>query len=86
MNADVSTMTDAQKIEAFHHHVQSLYEKYPPGSEDHYLFGSLGLNEMFDAFNATQSCWSVLFVSIVGDVSDSVAVLISGHTQKEDEP
>jgi hypothetical protein len=60
VKADISTMTDAEKIDAFHKHVQGLYKKYPPGSKDHYLFGSLGHgNERFDTFNATQTSWLV---------------------------
>lgn len=57
---DVTAMTDDEKITAFHEYFHKLYEQYPPGSKDHYLFGSLGHgNEKFRTLNATQTSWMV---------------------------
>lgn len=52
--------TDEEKIEAFHQWMARLYDKYPPGSPDHYLMGSKGHgNEEYATMNATQTSWMV---------------------------
>ena len=57
---DAASLTDEEKVEAFHKYFQKLYDQYPPGSPNHYLFGSRGHgNEKFDTFNATQTSWLV---------------------------
>ncbi|KAL3936672.1 MAG: hypothetical protein SGARI_002453 [Bacillariaceae sp.] len=57
---DIFSESDEVQIDAFHKYFHKLYETYPPGRKDHYLFGSLGHgNEAFDTFNATQTSWVV---------------------------
>ena len=52
--------TDEEKIKAFHKWMKKLYEAYPPGSRDQYLFGSKGHgNEEYLTFNSTQTSWLV---------------------------
>jgi hypothetical protein len=65
---DLSSKSVEEQVEAFHGYFHRLYERYPPGSPRHYLFGSLGHgNEVFETFNATQTSWLV-------DASGEIAV------------
>lgn len=64
----LSDLPDEDKIEVFHKWIKRLYDNYPPGNEEHYLFGSRGWgNEDSDLFNATQTSW-------VADDFDAIAV------------
>ena len=57
---DLNSLSDEQKIEEFHTYFSKLYDKYPPGSPNHYLLGSRSHgNDRFDTFNATQTSWLV---------------------------
>jgi hypothetical protein len=57
---DVTSLSDEEKIETFHEWIGELYNAYPPGNPDHYVFGSLGHgNEEFESFNSTQTSWLV---------------------------
>ncbi|KAL7556551.1 hypothetical protein ACA910_007055 [Epithemia clementina (nom. ined.)] len=57
---DLEEFTDEQKINIFHKYLWKLYEAYPPGHPEHYLFGATGLgNEQYKTFNATQTSWLV---------------------------
>lgn len=56
----INSLSDKEKIEAFHKWIDKLYELYPPGSPDNYLFASKGHgNEDSASFNATQTGWLV---------------------------
>jgi len=55
-----ASSSDEEKIEAFHEWIAKLYEAYPPGSPEQYLFGSKGHgNEEYATFNSTQTSWMV---------------------------
>ena len=57
---DLPSMSDEQKIEAFHQWIQKLYAKFPPGHPEHYRFGAAGHgNEIYDTFGASQTSWMV---------------------------
>lgn len=57
---DLKSMTDEEKIEAFHVWIQKLYKKFPPGHPEHYRFGAAGHgNEIYPTFQATQTSWNV---------------------------
>ena len=57
-DVQISLLPDEVKIQAFHEWISELYLAYPPGSPDHYLFGSKGVgNEEFESFNSTQTSW-----------------------------
>lgn len=56
----ISEATDEQKIQAFHAWLEQMYQEYPPGSPEHYKFGSHGHgNEEYETFSATQTSWMV---------------------------
>ena len=56
----VNELSDEEKIDAFHQWIADLYEAYPPGHKDHYLFGSKGQgNQENPTFNSTQTSWLV---------------------------
>lgn len=56
----INDLSDDEKINAFHEWIMSIYSAYPPGSHEHYLFGSKGHgNEEFSSFNSTQTSWLV---------------------------
>jgi len=60
MGEKMDLLTDMEKIKAFHQWIGDLYEAYPPGSPDQYLFGSLGHgNEATISFNNTQTSWLI---------------------------
>mmetsp|Transcript_21980 Transcript_21980/g.47125 ORF Transcript_21980/g.47125 Transcript_21980/m.47125 type:complete len:227 (+) Transcript_21980:583-1263(+) len=55
-----SSSSDKEKIDAFHEWMWNLYQAHPPGSPQHYLFGSKGHgNEEYHTMNATQTSWLV---------------------------
>eukprot|EP00571_Detonula_confervacea_P014480 CAMPEP_0172307258 /NCGR_PEP_ID=MMETSP1058-20130122/8148_1 /TAXON_ID=83371 /ORGANISM="Detonula confervacea, Strain CCMP 353" /LENGTH=931 /DNA_ID=CAMNT_0013019371 /DNA_START=12 /DNA_END=2807 /DNA_ORIENTATION=+ len=55
-----ASSTEEEKIGAFHDWMWNLYQAYPPGSPEHYLFGSKGHgNEEYSTMNATQTSWLV---------------------------
>ena len=57
---DLDSMTDEEKIEAFHVWIQTIYKKFPPGSPEHYRFGAAGHgNEIYKTFGASQTSWMV---------------------------
>ena len=57
---DLDSISDEEKIEAFHDWILKLYKKFPPGSLDHYRFGAAGHgNEVYDTFGASQTSWLV---------------------------
>ena len=57
---NATALSEDEKIASFHAYFHKLYEQYPPGSDDHYLFGSKGHgNEKFPTLNATQTSWMV---------------------------
>eukprot|EP00536_Pseudo-nitzschia_multiseries_P009753 jgi/Psemu1/288658/fgenesh1_pg.282_\ len=57
---DLDSMSDEEKIEAFHEWIVKLYNAFPPGSPEHYRFGAAGHgNEVYDTFGATQTSWNV---------------------------
>jgi len=52
--------SEEEKIELFHDWIWALYQKYPPGSKEHYFFGSKTQGNQENAsFNATQTSWLV---------------------------
>uniref|UniRef100_A0A7S4RXA4 JmjC domain-containing protein n=1 Tax=Ditylum brightwellii TaxID=49249 RepID=A0A7S4RXA4_9STRA len=56
---DLDSMTDNEKIKAFHEWIVKLYDTFPPGSPEHYRFGSDGRgNEVYDTFGASQTSWN----------------------------
>ena len=57
---DLESMSDEEKIEAFHVWIKKLYKKFPPGHPEHYRFGAAGHgNEIYPTFTATQTSWLV---------------------------
>jgi hypothetical protein len=57
---DLDSMSDEEKIEAFHVWIQKLYKKFPPGHPEHYRFGAAGHgNEIYSTFGASQTSWLV---------------------------
>jgi len=55
-----ASSSDEEKVQAFHEWIAKLYEAYPPGSPQHYLFGNKGHgNEEYSTFNSTQTSWMV---------------------------
>ncbi|KAL7544432.1 hypothetical protein ACHAWF_007811 [Thalassiosira exigua] len=56
----VASLPDETKVRTFHEWIAAMYEKYPPGAPDHYLFGNKGHgNEEYETFGATQRSWIV---------------------------
>mmetsp|Transcript_1023 Transcript_1023/g.2367 ORF Transcript_1023/g.2367 Transcript_1023/m.2367 type:complete len:956 (-) Transcript_1023:134-3001(-) len=57
---DLNSMSDEEKIEAFHKWILKLYKAFPPGSPEHYRFGAAGHgNEVYHTFGASQTSWNV---------------------------
>jgi len=57
---DLDSMSDDQKIDAFHEWIHKLYKAFPPGHREHYRFGAAGHgNEVYDTFGSTQTSWLV---------------------------
>ncbi len=57
---DLDSMSDAEKIAAFHVWIKELYKEFPPGTPNHYRFGAAGHgNEVYDTFGASQTSWMV---------------------------
>ena len=57
---DLNSMSDEEKIEAFHDWIQKLYKTFPPGVPDHYRFGTAGHgNEVYRTFGASQMSWLI---------------------------
>jgi len=75
----VSKLSDDEKIQSFHRWLVKLYEKYPPGSEESYFFGSKTVgNHENKSFNATQTSWLV-------DDNDAIVVKDIIHLEQLDE-
>ena len=57
---DLDSMSDNEKIEAFHVWIQKLYKKFPPDHPEHYRFGASGHgNEIYETFGASQMSWLI---------------------------
>ena len=57
---DISSMSDKDKMDAFHKWILNVYRSFPPDSADHYRFGAAGHgNEVYDTFSSTQTSWLV---------------------------
>lgn len=57
---DLDSMSDEEKIEAFHVWIQKLYKKFPPHHPEHYRFGASGHgNEIYETFGASQMSWLI---------------------------
>lgn len=57
---DLDSISDEEKIEAFHVWILKLYKKFPPGHPEHYRFGAAGHgNEIYPTFGASQTSWLV---------------------------
>merc|ERR1712238_141213 len=68
--ADLSAMTDLEKIEVFHDWILHIYQAFPPGSTEQYRFGAAGHgNEVYDTFSSTQTSWLV-------DPVDGVTIVV----------
>eukprot|EP00533_Pseudo-nitzschia_delicatissima_P000458 CAMPEP_0116110366 /NCGR_PEP_ID=MMETSP0327-20121206/17864_1 /TAXON_ID=44447 /ORGANISM="Pseudo-nitzschia delicatissima, Strain B596" /LENGTH=950 /DNA_ID=CAMNT_0003603507 /DNA_START=7 /DNA_END=2859 /DNA_ORIENTATION=+ len=56
----LDSLSDEEKIAAFHVWIKKLYKKFPPGNTEHYRFGAAGHgNEVYDTFGASQTSWMV---------------------------
>lgn len=57
---DLDSMSDEEKIDAFHEWLLKLYDAFPPGTPDHYRFGAAGHgNEVYKTFGASQTSWLI---------------------------
>ena len=57
---DLDSMSDEEKMDAFHEWILDVYKTFPPNTASHYRFGAAGHgNEVYDTFSSTQTSWLV---------------------------
>jgi hypothetical protein len=57
---NLGSMSDEEKMDAFHEWILKVYKTYPPDTANHYRFGAAGHgNEVYNTFSSTQTSWLV---------------------------